>query len=133
MEFGLSDVETSWQTAKVYRPILPRERDLSVQINEYGLAQGRLPCAADNAVHPLHYGPPGVERGDSPQGLFRFQDANGASRRVNTNIERKISSVEAQTTGGVAYHEDGIWRSIQKDIPKLWGHVWPWNFRCSPI
>lgn len=98
MEFGLSDVETSWQTAKVYRPILPRERDLSVQINEYGLAQGRLPCATDNAIHPVYYGPVGLERGNGPQGLFRVQDTNGPSRRVNPNIEKKINSVEAQTT-----------------------------------
>ena len=98
MEFGLSDVETSRQTAKIYRPILPREWELFVQIIEYGLAQGRLPCAADNAIHPVQYGPPGLERGDSPQGLFRVQDTNGASRLVNPNIEKKISSVEARIT-----------------------------------
>jgi hypothetical protein len=98
MEFGLPDVETSRQTAKIYRPILPTERELPIQINEYGLAQGRLPCAADNAVHPVHYGSPGLERGDSAQGLFRVPDTNGASRRVNPDIEKKIGSVEAQIT-----------------------------------
>jgi hypothetical protein len=71
MEFGIPDVKTSRQTAEIYRPILPRKWEFIVQINKYGLAQGRLPYATDIAIHSVYYGPPSVERGDSPQGLFR--------------------------------------------------------------